>query len=918
MEKKKFVIIDGHALIHRAYHAIPPLTTKNGEIVNAVYGFTTILLNVLKDLKPDYVAVAMDLPGATFRHEEYSEYKATRQKADDDLVSQFPLVRDVIAAFNIPIFEKEGYEADDVIGSITKKLDESGNIESFVVTGDMDELQLVSETTKVYTMRRGFTDTVIYDEAAMFEKYGLTPNEFIVYKALKGDSSDNIPGVTGIGEKTACELVSKYKTLDNMYSNLAEMRPAVAKKLEDGRENAYLSERLSAIVRDLPLDLNFEEAHIHNYDRDKVFDLFRRFEFKSLLNKIPQREVDQTTLFSEEAPKEKTRAHFSAKCYKLINTEETLQKVVSEIEKHEVVAIDTETDSLDEVSANLAGISFAFVEGEAYYLPIGHKDGTEQLDLDQVKNIFGPILANNKIKKVGHNIKFDYAVLKQHGFEISPISFDTMIAAYLLNRNARALSLTELAFSELGIDMLEISELIGKGKNQITFDCVACDKACLYAAEDADITFRLYNKLAAEITEAGFEELMSQMEVPLISVLTDMELTGIKVDKDRLSELSELFDKRIKEIETEVFKHSEEEFNIGSPSQLQKILYEKLDLRNKIEFPGDLKKLPSGGYSTGAEALEILKSSGHPIVDLILEYRELTKLKNTYVDALPQLINRKTGRIHTSFNQAVVATGRLSSTNPNLQNIPIRTELGMEIRKSFIADEGFSIVAADYSQIELRVIAHFSEDQAFINDFKAGHDIHTSTAAKVYNIAESEVTPEMRRLAKVVNFGIVYGVSPHGLQRQSTLNYEEAKNFIDKYFTAHRGVQDYLKKSVIESKQKGYAETLFGRRRYLPELSSSNFMIRSGAERMAMNMPIQGTAADMIKLAMIEIHKELPNICPEAKMMLQVHDELVFEIPDNQIEPFKKFLKDKMESVVKLKVPIEVSIGIGKNWGEAK
>jgi DNA polymerase-1 len=918
MAKEKFVIIDGHALIHRAYHALPPLTTKNGEIVNAVYGFTMILLNVLKELKPDYVAVAMDLPAPTFRHAEYAEYKATRQKADDELIAQFPLVREVINAFNIPIFQKEGYEADDVIGSVAKKLQEKDGIETFVVTGDLDELQLVDENTRVYTMRRGFTDTVIYDEAAVMEKYGLTPEEFVIYKALKGDTSDNIPGVTGIGEKSACELVAKYQTLDNIYAHLEEIRPAIAKKLEEGKDNAYLSERLSRIVTDLPIEINLENAHIHNFDRDEVFNLFRRFEFKSLLSKIPQKEVNQESLFDSKMENEKTREHFSAKCYKLINKKEDLEKLIVKIQKQEVLAIDTETNSTDEVSADLAGISLAFEEGTAYYIPVAHQDGTKQLSPDEVRSLISPILTNENIKKVGHNIKYDLAVLKRHGYDIQNIYFDTMIAAYLVNPNARALSLTELAFSELGIDMLEIEELIGKGKNQITFDCVPCDKACLYAAEDADITLRLYHKLKDEIKECGFEKLLHEMEMPLIEVLTEMELTGVKVDIAKLEKLSTEFEKRLGELEMEIYKYSKEKFNINSPAQLQKVLFDQLELQNKIESKQDLKKLPSGGYSTGADALEKLRNTGHPIIDLVIEYREVSKLKNTYVDALPNLINKTTGRIHTSFNQAVVATGRLSSSNPNLQNIPIRTKLGQEIRKTFISDPGFSILSADYSQIELRVVTHLSHDEEFIKEFNEGADIHTATAAKVYGVAEDKVNGQMRRVAKIVNFGIVYGVSAHGLERQSGLSYEEAKEFIEKYFETHNGVKMFMTKSVNEAKRKGYAETLFGRRRYLPELTATNFNIRAAAERMAMNMPVQGTAADMMKLAMIEIHKDFKKICPEAKMLLQVHDELVFEVPDKEIDALSEFIRDKMENVIKMKVPIIVNIETGKNWGEAK
>lgn len=919
MKRAKFVIIDGHALIHRAYHAIPPLTTKNGEMVNAVYGFTSMLLGVLKELKPEYLALAMDLPGGTFRHEEYKEYKATRQKADDELISQFPLVREVADAFSIPIFERQGYEADDVIGSMAKELSDRGDIETFIVTGDKDELQLVNETTKVYTMRRGFTDTVIYGEAEILEKYGLTPKEFIVFKALKGDPSDNIPGVPGVGEKTATELVVEYKTLDNMYENLSNIRPAVAKKLEDGKDLAYLSEKLSTIVTNLDLDLSLEKAKTHDFDRAKVYDIFRRFEFKSLLAKIPDGgEVDQTSLFDVAIEKPKTREHFTPDNYKLIDNEEELRKLDEELKKAKFFAIDTETDSTDEVSANLCGISVSCKEGKALYLPIAHQVEGKQLDFALVQKILGPVLADEKVAKTGHNIKYDYVVLKNHGLYLNGIVFDTMVAAFLVNPNARAQSLDDLAFSELGIETLKIEELIGKGAAQITFDHVALDKASLYAAEDADISLRLYHKLKNELDHEGFTKLMTEMEAPLIPVLGDMELAGVKVDTVKLAGLSTQFEKRISELEKEIFGISKEKFNINSPAQLQKVLYVDLNLQEKIENKRELKKLPSGGYSTGAEALELLRECGHKIIDLILEYRELTKLKNTYVDTLPQLVNPKTGRIHTNFNQTIAATGRLSSTNPNLQNIPIRTELGQEIRKAFIADEGYSIITADYSQIDLRVVTHLSGDVAFTDDFNHGRDIHATTAAKVYGIKESEVTKEQRRLAKVVNFGIVYGVSAHGLERQSDLTYAEAKDFIEKYFLAHPGIDEFMKKTVEEARKTGFAETLFGRRRYLPDLKSPNFNVRSGAERIAMNMPVQGTSADLIKLAMIDIQKDYKKICKDALMLLQIHDELVFEVPDECVVEFSKFVKERMENIVKLNIPIEANVGVGKNWGDAK
>jgi DNA polymerase-1 len=914
MKPKRIVLIDGHALIHRAYHALPAMSTKSGELTNAVYGFTMILLKVLKDLAPNYVAVAMDLPGKTFRHDQYPEYKATRKKADDGLIIQFDRVRDVIKTLNIPIYEKIGYEADDVIGSVASKLKKDNN-EIFIVTGDLDELQLVDKNVKVYTMRRGFTDTVVYDPESMHEKYGLTPDEFIEYKALRGDPSDNIPGVSGIGEKTAKDLIEKYKNIENIYQNLYEIKPAIVQKLEAGKEKAFLSRTLSRIVTDLPIEIDLAECVTHEFDRVKVSELFRELEFKSLLAKLPTAPINQATLFDEEEEKPKSREHFTARNYKTITIEEDLNELVKTLSQQKLIAIDTETNSLNEIEAKLVGISVCYKEGEAYYIPIAHERG-EQLSLKVIQESLGPIFKDKNIFKIGQNIKYDYVVLKNAGIEVTPIMFDTMVGAYLINPNARAQSLNELAFMELGIEMVSISELIGKGKDQITFDKVEIEKASLYAAEDADITLRLYNHISSDLEKQGFGDLMSKIEAPLIPILGDMEINGIKIDEKILNELSTSTGKRLSILEEEIYKVAGEKFNIASPSQLQKILFDKLQLHEKINKK-ELKKLASGGYSTGADELEKLRDT-HEIIEKIFEFRELSKLKNTYLDALPKLINMRTGRIHTSFNQAVVATGRLSSSNPNLQNIPIRGEVGREIRKAFVSENGYSILSADYSQIEMRVIAHISTDEEMIKVFREEKDIHTATAAKVYGVAESKVTKDMRRNAKAVNFGIVYGISPHGLRRQTGMSYEDAQNFINKYFEIHPDIKKYMDEAIEVARSRGYAETLFGRRRYLPDLSSTNFILRGSAERMAINMPIQGSAADLIKLAMIEIYKELPKISPKTRLLLQVHDELVFEALDEDIDRVSLFVHDKMENVLKLDVPILAEVGVGKNWGDTK
>lgn len=909
------MVIDSHALIHRAYHAIPPLTTKDGEIVNAVYGFTVILLNVLKELKPDYVAVAFDLPGKTVRHEQYDLYKANRSAAPDDLKSQINRVRDVVTAFNIPIYEMPGYEADDVIGTIAAKSPDS--VENFIVTGDMDELQLINGRTKVYTMRRGFTDTVIYDKQAVIDKYGLTPEQFVDYKALKGDPSDNIPGVAGIGEKTSSSLIAEYDSLDNVYKNIEKIKPAIAKKLTDGKEVAYLSQKLSRIEINLPINLDLKKCVLHDYDKSAVYALLQELGFKSLLPKIPG-QPEKTTLFDEPKNITQTKAHkhIAHAKYHLIDTIKGLSDLATKLQKEVTFAFDTETDSINEIDANLVGMSFSFKEGEAYYIPVGHTNG-QQLDKKIVINKLKPILENKLIGKVGHNIKYDYVVLKKEGVNLGPIVFDTMIAAYLANPVARAQRLDEVAFSELGLEMVKIENLIGKGKDQITFAEVEIEKAKIYAAEDADVTWRLYQILKDELAERGLLELMGKIEAPLVSVLGDMELNGITIDKKALAKLSASSAKRLEELNISIKKAAGGEFNVASPAQLQNVLFEKLKLQEKIENPKDLKKLKSGGYSTAAGELEKLRGV-HPIIEEIFEFRELSKLKNTYIDVLPKIINNSTGRVHTSFNQAIAQTGRLSSSDPNLQNIPIRTNEGRKIREAFIPDKNMYLLSADYSQIELRVIAHIANVRKMTEVFNAGRDIHGETAAAVFGVEQNKVDHAQRRIAKIINFGILYGVSAHGLKQQTGVSYEEGRDLIKKYFELYPEIKTYSENMVKQAKELGYVETIFGRRRYLPEINSTNFIVRGAAERMAINMPVQGTAADLMKLAMIDIAKEMPKISPGTKMLIQVHDELVFEVPKNEVEKVATFVKNKMDNVVKLTVPVETAIHWGDNWGEAK
>ena len=913
IKRKKLVIFDGHALVHRGFHAIPHLTTKDGTPTNAVYGFTMMMLLALRELKPDYAIVAWDAPGKTFRHDQYSDYKATRKKAPDELYAQMPLTKELVAAFNIPLIEAPGYEADDIIGTLAKSYQDS--LDVVVVTGDMDELQLVSENVAVYTMRKGFSDTFIYDEKAVYDKYGVTPEEFIVYKALKGDTSDNIPGVTGIGDKGATDLVSEYKTLDKIYENIELIKPALAKKLAAGKESAYLSLDLSTIKRDVEFDFKLADSALHDYDKKKVFDLFHKLEFKSLLAKLPTQSLSEDAPTQDaqqggaEAAAEFNREHLKTAKYHLITKLSELKQLATKLKAQKVFAYDTETTSVDAIDASLVGASFSFQEGEAYYVPLAHSQKTE-IGYDQYYDIIGPILKDPAIGKVGHNIKYDYVVMRPHDeMRLGPIMFDTMVAAFLINPIGRAQSLSQLAYNELGISMIEIEELIGtKGKSQQTFDMIDIKQASQYAAEDADITWRLYKKLEKQLDSIGeLASLAAQMEWPLIEVLGDMEYQGVELDSKFLNKLSIQYHLEIDKLRASIWGLAGEEFNISSPAQLQVVLFEKL----KIDSQG-LKKTKTG-ISTAASELEKLRGK-HKIVDMMFEYRELTKLTSTYVDALPKLV-KPNSRIHTSYNQTIAQTGRLSSTNPNLQNIPTRTETGREIRKAFVASEGNILVSADYSQIELRLAAALANDEPMIKAFVEGADIHTLTSAEMFGIKPEEVTPEQRYAAKAINFGVLYGMNTHGLSVATGFDYAQSKDFIDRYFELRKGVAQYIASVKKFAHDEGYTETIFGRRRPCPDVASSNFLVRSAAERAAVNMPLQGTAADMMKLAMISIHKKLPK---NAKLILQIHDELIVECPKDQEKAVIEIVSQEMIAVHKFAVPIEVGVKIGTSWGELK
>ena len=924
----KLMIIDGHALIHRSFHALPTtLTTKDGLIVNAVYGFTSFLLKAFIEFKPEYVALTLDRKAPTFRHEEYKEYKGTRTAAPDELYEQVPIVKEVAKALDIPIFELDGFEADDLIGTITLRAEEETEFESYIVTGDMDSLQLVSPRTKVYSMSRGLNDSTTYDEAKVVERYGLKPNQIVDYKALRGDVSDNIPGVKGIGEKTATELLQEFKTLAGVYQaaekNSDKIKPRICELLKTYKDDAYMSQSLATIKRDVPLDLNWEDLRLNSFDVDSAAELFTRLEFKSLIGKLKIIKGGTSETFEKPASgyTDKFVRNKAEKKYLLIDNEVKFADFLKKLKKVSALACDTETDGLDPITAELLGISFSWEKDTAYYLDISQGKSQKTADLfnyqksDNLSNPWlkelKPILEDAKIKKCAHNAKFDWRVFKNQGINVQGLFFDTMLASYLLNPDNRQHNLDAVSFRELGWEKISTTELIGKGKTQISFSQVEPEKIAQYSGEDANCTWLLSEILENKLKKENLLKLMAEIELPLVTVLADMEENGIILNPLNLKTIEKDLAKRLKELAKNIYAAAGEEFNINSPKQLQVILFTKLGISAK-----NIKKTKTG-ISTADDELEKLLGE-HEIVSLIQNYRELNKLQNTYVTALPSLINKKTGRIHTSFNQTVAATGRLSSNEPNLQNIPTRTNEGKKIRSAFVAKKGWKLVSLDYSQIELRLAAHLSGDKKMIKAFKDKEDIHTATAAEINEVKLSEVTKQMRYEAKAINFGILYGQGPHGLAQNAGIPYNRAQEFIAKYFEAYPGIRLMIDTAIIKARTKGYAITMFGRKRYLPEIDSSTAVIRRSAERMAINTPVQGAAADLIKLAMINIFDQIKNKPEEIKMLLQIHDELIFEIKEDRVDSWLPEMKKLMENAVKLQVPIIVESAVGDNWGELK
>jgi DNA polymerase-1 len=912
----KLVLIDGHALVYRAYFALPStMATSHGELTNAVFGFTSMLLNVLRDEQPDYIAVTWDR-GRTFRHDEYAEYKANRAKMPDDLSIQFQRIDELVSAFEIPTYSAEGFEADDVLAALAEQAEDQG-LETLIVTGDTDTFQLIDPHVRVMTPRRSFGDTIVYDEAGIHQRYGLEPEQLIDYKALVGDTSDNVPGVRGIGDKTATALLQKYGSVEAIYEHLDEIKSGRFRgALEQGRDLAFLSKHLVTIVREVPVSLDLEACRVRPVDRDRLVELFRELEFRALLARLPAAEkparAGQLSLFAEpDAP-----VHEPPPAgYRVVDSVEALQAIVAELSQARAVVVDVESTSVDPMAASLVGIALSAREGQGYYVPVGHElDGpASNLPLPTVAEVLAPILQDPDLPKYAHNANYDLTLLAEQGLDVAPLTCDTMIAEWLLNPSSRSLGLKSLAWTRLGVEMTPIEDLIGSGARQITMDRVPVARAAPYACADVDMTLRLAHQLQPELRAKALWPLFAEVEMPLIPVIVDMQRAGVKLDVASLAEMGRSLGRRLGELQEEVEGYVGHAINISSTQQLSVALFDEMGLA----LPW-MRRGKSGHYSTAADVLEKLRDK-HPVVELILEHRQLSKLKGTYVDALPALVNPRTGRVHTSYNQAGSVTGRFSSSNPNLQNIPVRTELGREIRRAFVAEDGWRLLAADYSQVELRVLAHVSGDPAMLAAFGRGEDIHASTAAAIYGVPLAKVTPAQRRVAKMTNFAISYGVTGYGLSERTELSPEEAEAFIQTYFRTYPRIKEYIDRTREQARKQGYVETLLGRRRYFPELATRarvHYNVREAAYRMAINAPIQGTAADILKVAMNRLWRQLKDEGLRSQMILQVHDELVLEVAEGELDRVGPLVVETMEGAYALKAPLKVDAKVGKDWLE--
>jgi len=922
MEKKSLYLLDAYALIFRAYYAFirNPRVNSKGLNTSAMFGFTNALAEILNNRKPTHIAVAFDVSGPTFRNDDYPEYKANREETPDDIKLSIPYIKKIIKGYNIPILEKEGFEADDVIGTIAKKAEKEG-YEVFMVTPDKDFGQLVTEHIKILKPGRQGNKHEILGVKEVCEKFKVErPDQVIDMLGLWGDSVDNIPGVPGVGEKTAQKLLAQYDNIDGVIEHADELKGKMKEKVKDNAEQARLSKKLATIICDVPVEFKPDELELSDPNKDALREVFSELEFRTLSERLLGEKIDvssgeQMDLFSSGNGSENTssenQSSFSEEAvdYKLIETKDKRQTFIRNMMKQEVVCFDTETTSVDANNAELVGMSFSWKEGEAYYIPLPEKIAAAKFILKDFKEFF----QSEKITKVGHNLKYDITVLHWHDMPVKGPMFDTMLAHYLLQPDMKH-NMNELAENYLNYRPISIETLIGKkGKNQKSMRDIPVDEVAPYAAEDADITLRLYQLFHKEISSSkDLKKLFYEIEMPLMPVLARMESKGVNIDKDALEEISGDLEKEASELEKKIYDHAGETFNISSPKQLGVILFEKLEIDDKP------KKTKSGQYSTNEETLTKL-ADRHEIVECILEYRQVVKLKSTYVDALPLLINEKDQRIHTTYMQAVAATGRLSSQNPNLQNIPIRTERGRKVRKAFIStSKDYTILAADYSQIELRLIAELSGDEGMLSAFKNGEDIHAATAAKVFDVKPEDVSREMRSKAKVVNFGIIYGISAFGLSQRINVSRSEASELIQNYFEKYPGIKKYMDQSIDFAREHGYVETIMKRRRYLKDINGSNATVRGFAERNAINAPIQGSAADMIKIAMIKVDKLFKDKGYKSSMILQVHDELVFDAHKDEVEEIKPIIEAEMQNAIpELGVPIKVDMDTGVNWLEA-
>lgn len=934
MNNKKFVIIDAMALAYRAYFAFinRPLTNSKGESTSAVYGFLNQLIKVFEDHKPDYLAVAFDSKEKTFRHEKYAAYKSSRDAMPEDMIPQLQRIKDIVLALNIPLYILPRYEADDIVGTAVKKAEALG-LFSYAITPDKDYFQLITDKTNVVRPGKMSDEAILYDKQKVIDELGFEPKFMIDYLALIGDSSDDIPGVAGIGPKGAVPLIQKYGTIENIYNHIDEIEKAgIKKKLESSKENAFLSKDLATIHCEVPINFDFEHAKFSDPDFEKVKEILFELEFKTIyakLIKFYQANSSEKINDVKESKEVKEKIEISISNdamisfddkkvkYQLIVKENEARKLAARLIESNLFVFDTETDGLNTSEVKLAGVSFCIKPEEAYFVAVNPFDDepelfgnklSDRLPISTFIKIFKKVFENDEIKKVCQNGKYDISVIRSLGIKVENFYFDTMLASYVLDPDQKH-GMDALAEKYLNYKPIPLSDLIGTKKDAIKIFEVDNQALSNYSAEDADITYRLYERLDKELRKEKIEKVAYDIEFPLVPVLEEMENIGIKIDigalKSFSSDLSILIDNYTKEI----FSTAGTEYNINSPKQMQEILFTKLNLATG--------RKTKTGFSTDARSLENLRGE-HEIIDLILNYRQASKLKSTYADALPNIINKKTGRIHTSFNQTVASTGRLSSVDPNLQNIPIRTELGKEIRKAFVPrDKNYVILSADYSQIELRIMASICSDPALMKAFKDGEDIHRSTAALVFMVDLKDVTPDMRRKAKEVNFGILYGIGPFGLKTRLGVTQTHAKEIIDTYFKTFERVKDFMDDSIQLAKEKNYAETLMGRRRYLRNINSNNRVVRQFEERVAINMPIQGTAADMIKLAMITIHKELIKRKTKTQMVLQVHDELVFDAHKSEVDELKSLIKELMENALPLKVPVLVETGVGDNWLDA-